>query len=43
MLVFALVLILVMIFRQQGLFGHRELGWHTLRAIFRRQKAIAGG
>lgn len=43
MLIFALVLILVMIFRQQGLFGHRELGWHTLRAIFRRQKAAVGG
>lgn len=32
MLVFALVLILTMIFRPQGIFGHREMGW----AIFSR-------
>lgn len=39
MVVFALVLILAMIFRQQGLFGHREIGWKSFR--FRRRKPEA--
>jgi branched-chain amino acid transport system permease protein len=37
MLVFALVLILTMIFRQQGIFGHREIGWGTFGFFKRRQ------
>lgn len=37
MLVFALVLILTMIFRQQGIFGHREIGWKTVGALFKRR------
>jgi len=36
MLVFALVLILTMIFRPQGIFGHRELGWATFARLCQR-------
>ena len=31
MVVYALLLILMMIFRPQGLFGRREIGWSWLR------------
>lgn len=41
-LVFALVLILTMIFRQQGLLGHREFGWKTI-GIGKRSKVEANG
>jgi len=42
MVLYALLLILLMIFRPQGLFGRRELGWSWLRLPGRRP-AIDGG
>jgi branched-chain amino acid transport system permease protein len=41
MVIYALLLILLMIFRPQGLFGRRELGWSWLRPLSRRP-AIGG-
>ncbi len=42
MLAFALVLILTMIFRPQGLLGHRELSWATLRRwLWRSPKRVS--
>jgi branched-chain amino acid transport system permease protein len=41
MVIYALLLILLMIFRPQGLFGRRELGWSWLRPPSRRP-AIGG-
>ena len=35
MVIYALLLILLMIFRPQGLFGRRELGWNWLRRLRR--------
>jgi len=42
MVLYALLLILLMIFRPQGLFGRRELGWSWLRLPGRRP-AVDGG
>ena len=42
MVLYALLLILLMIFRPQGLFGRRELGWSWLRLPSRRA-AVDGG
>ncbi len=42
MVLYALLLILLMIFRPQGLFGRRELGWGWLRLPGRRP-AVEGG
>ncbi|HEY3042512.1 MAG TPA: branched-chain amino acid ABC transporter permease [Vicinamibacterales bacterium] len=42
MVMYALLLILLMIFRPQGLFGRRELGWSWLRQPTRRP-AVDGG
>ena len=42
MVLYALLLILLMIFRPQGLFGRRELGWSWLRRPNRRP-AVSGG
>jgi branched-chain amino acid transport system permease protein len=42
MVLYALLLILLMIFRPQGLFGRRELGWNWLRLPGRRP-AMGGG
>ena len=41
MVIYALLLILLMIFRPQGLFGRRELGWSWLR-MPKRRAAIEG-
>src|SRR5438874_2592853 len=42
MVLYALLLILLMIFRPQGLFGRREIGWNWIRLPGRRP-AIGGG
>lgn len=42
MVMYALLLILLMIFRPQGLFGRRELGWAWLRPPNRRPAVDAG-
>ena len=42
MVLYALLLILLMIFRPQGLFGRRELGWSWLQRPNRRP-AVNGG
>jgi branched-chain amino acid transport system permease protein len=42
MVLYALLLILLMIFRPQGLFGRRELGWSWIRLPGRRP-AVGGG
>jgi branched-chain amino acid transport system permease protein len=42
MVMYALLLILLMIFRPQGLFGRRELSWSWLRRPDRRP-AVGGG
>jgi len=42
MVLYALLLILLMIFRPQGLFGRRELGWNWIRLPGRRP-AMGGG
>jgi branched-chain amino acid transport system permease protein len=42
MVLYALLLILLMIFRPQGLFGRRELGWNWIRLPGRRP-AVGGG
>jgi branched-chain amino acid transport system permease protein len=42
MVMYALLLILLMIFRPQGLFGRRELGWNWIRLPGRRP-AMGGG
>jgi branched-chain amino acid transport system permease protein len=41
MVIYALTLVLLMIFRPQGLFGRRELSWRQLR--LRRRAAVNGG
>ena len=41
MVVYALVLILFMIFRPQGLFGRREFGWAWLRRPSRTRIPVA--
>jgi branched-chain amino acid transport system permease protein len=43
MVLYALLLILLMIFRPQGLFGRRELGWTWIRLPGRRPVAGGGG
>ena len=43
MLVYALLLILLMIFRPQGLFGRRELGWSWVRRLRRTAAPVAAG
>ena len=42
MVLYALLLILLMIFRPQGLFGRRELAWIRLR-LPNRRPAVNGG
>jgi branched-chain amino acid transport system permease protein len=41
MVIYALVLILLMIFRPQGVFGRREFGWHWLRFPSRTKIPVA--
>jgi branched-chain amino acid transport system permease protein len=41
MVIYALVLILLMIFRPQGVFGRREFGWHWLRFPSRTRIPVA--
>ena len=42
MVLYAMLLILLMIFRPQGLFGRRELGWNWLRLTGRRPAVSSG-